>query len=422
MAERKNRHNRKRKEQHIFFGVLLGVLLAGSCVLMILAALKKGPDRGGIASADTTAADKSAPAEGGGGLLDRVAESGDQTVSGEAGADGEGGSDEQTGAEEPGAVRILFAGDILFDPNYATGAELANRGGNIESAFSSDVLELMRGADYCIVNNEFPYSERGVPTEGKAFTFRAKPSAASYLTDMGVDGVSLANNHAYDYGEEALLDTMDVLTKEGIAFAGAGHDLAEASRPLVIEKNGQKIAVFCATQIERLDTPDTRGAADGVPGVFRCWNPKELLRVVGEAKNTYDRVIVFIHWGTESEEAPDWAQKDQAESLSNAGADVIIGAHPHILQGVTYAGENDDTPIVYSLGNFYFSSKTMDTALCEVTLTPGEAPQIRMIPAIQSDCHTSLATGGEMGRILSKITSLSEGAVLDESGLMSRTN
>ncbi|MCR4704986.1 MAG: CapA family protein [Lachnospiraceae bacterium] len=418
MAERKKHHNRKRKEQHIFLGVLLGVLLVGSCVLMILAALKKGSDRGDASKAAVTASEKSAPADGCGGLLDRMAASED--IKNAATATGDDDENEQVEPEASGAVTILFAGDILFDSNYATGAELKNRGGKIESAFSEDLLDLMRAADYCIVNNEFPYSERGIPTEGKAFTFRAKPSAVSYLTDMGVDGVSLANNHAYDYGEEALLDTMDTLTKEGIAFAGAGHDLAEASRPIVIEQKGQKIAVFCATQIERLDNPDTRGAADGIPGVFRCWNPKELLRVVAETKNTYDRVIVFIHWGTESEEAPDWAQKDQAESIANAGADVIIGAHPHILQGVTYAGENDDTPVVYSLGNFYFSSKTMDTALCEVTFVPGEAPQVRMIPAIQSNCRTSLAVGSEAGRILSKINSLSEGATLDENGYMSR--
>ncbi|MBE5848373.1 MAG: CapA family protein [Lachnospiraceae bacterium] len=420
MAERKKQRNRKRKEQRIFLGVLLGVLLAGSCVLMILAALKKGPVRGDASKADPAASEKSVPAEGDGGLLERVASS-DDVKRGE-GTDTGNEEDEATEPEEQGAVTLLFAGDILFDPNYATGAELANRGGSVESVFSKDLLDLMRGTDYCIVNNEFPYSERGTATEGKAFTFRAKPSSVSYLTEMGVDGVSLANNHAYDYGEDALLDTMAALEKEGIAFAGAGHDLSEASRPIVIELGGQKIAVFCATQIERLDTPDTRGAADGVPGVFRCWNPEQLLRVVAEAKGTYDRVIVFIHWGTESEEAPDWAQKDQAESIANAGADVIIGAHPHVLQGVTYAGENDDTPVIYSLGNFYFSSKTLDTALCEVTLTLGETPQIRMIPAIQGSCRTSLAAGAEKSRILSKITGLSEGAYLDENGLMIRTD
>ena len=100
-----------------------------------------------------------------------------------------------------GVVTLGFAGDILFDDEYAMMAHLKSSGGSIESGLSEALLAQMRDVDIMMLNNEFPYTERGTPTEGKTFTFRADTSTVSYLEDMGVDIVSLANNHAYDFGE-----------------------------------------------------------------------------------------------------------------------------------------------------------------------------------------------------------------------------
>ena len=113
-----------------------------------------------------------------------------------------------------------------------------------------------------MINNEFPYSSRGIPTEGKQFTFRARPESASILEEMGVDIVSLANNHAYDYGEDAFLDTLDTLAGIGMPYVGAGRNLEEASKPVYFIAGDIKIAIVSATQIERLDNPDTKGATD----------------------------------------------------------------------------------------------------------------------------------------------------------------
>ena len=111
-----------------------------------------------------------------------------------------------------------------------------------------------------MVNNEFPYTDRGTPTPGKKFTFRAKPEYASYLTDMGTDVVSLANNHAYDYGEVSLTDSIDTLNRIGMPFVGAGRNLEEAVKPVYFIANDKRIAFISATQIERTDNPDTKEA------------------------------------------------------------------------------------------------------------------------------------------------------------------
>ena len=133
---------------------------------------------------------------------------------------------------EPGKTRIVFAGDILFDSHYAIMASLLKRGQGIEGGISADLLSIMRDADIFMVNNEFPYTNRGMPTAGKKFTFRADPKYASWLFDMGADLVSLANNHAYDYGEVSLTDTLDTLESIGMPYVGAGRNLEEAVRPV----------------------------------------------------------------------------------------------------------------------------------------------------------------------------------------------
>ncbi len=315
---------------------------------------------------------------------------------------------------------LTFGGDILFDEGYAIMAKMKARSGQdqtryIEEAFDASMLETMREADLFMVNNEFTYTDRGAPTPGKTYTFRARPEYASLLHDMGVDLVSLANNHAYDYGEISLLDTMDTLKAVGIPYVGAGRDLAEAVRPVYFIAGDVKIAFLSATQIERVDNPDTKGATETSPGVFRCRNADRLLQAVREAREQSDFVVVYIHWGTESTTELDWAQKEQAPQIAEAGADLIIGDHPHVLQGIDWIG---DTPVIYSLGNYLFNSKTQDTCLVTATLDAhtGQLQSFRFIPAWQKDCRTIMHQGSEKERVLAHMRSLSPNAVIDEEG------
>ncbi len=317
-------------------------------------------------------------------------------------------------------VTILFAGDMNFDKRYANMSSLMSRGGEIDGALDEDIIAAMRDADITMINNEFPYSDRGTPTAGKKFTFRAEPETVRYLNDLGVDIVGLANNHAYDYGPDALLDTMDTLSGANIRYVGAGRDITEAITPQYIEVGGMTIAFTAATQIERSLPPDTKEATDTEPGVLRTLDPEKYLQVISEADENADFTIAFVHWGSENVFEYEAAQKELAEKYAEAGADLIIGAHPHVLQGFEYVG---NVPVVYSMGNFWFNSKTLDSCMIEATVNEGKLTELRFIPCIQKGCFTSMLHEGEgdFERILADEISRSAGNVeLSEEGIISK--
>lgn len=316
---------------------------------------------------------------------------------------------------EPGRVTMTFAGDILFDTNYAI-MSTVGPGGDISRGVTPEVIERMQAADIMMLNNEFAYSDRGAPLEEKQFTFRAKPETAAYLNDMGVDIVSLANNHAYDYGPEALEDTFDTLRETGIPYVGAGRNIAEARKPVYYIVGDMKIAFVSATQIERLDTPDTKEATETAPGVFRCWNGAKLLETIREASENSDFVVVYVHWGTENQAELDWAQLKQAPELVAAGADLVIGDHPHCLQPI---GVIQGVPVIYSLGNFWFNSKTLDTGMVEVVIDETGIVSYQFIPCLQSGCKTMLLQEAEKERVLAYMRGMSEGVRIDEDGFVS---
>ena len=310
-------------------------------------------------------------------------------------------------------VTLLFAGDILFDPNYSVMAKVLQNGGDIGNGIAPDLIGEMQSADIMMLNNEFAYSDRGAPTPEKQFTFRARPDSVAYLTDMGVDIVSLANNHAYDYGEQALLDSLQILQAEGIPYVGAGVNEQEASAPVYFIINDMKIAFISATQIERLDNPDTKGATETSPGVFRCFNGEKLMQTVAQAKEESDFVVVYIHWGTENQEETDWLQNKQAPELVEAGADLIIGDHPHILQRIEII---DGVPVIYSLGNFWFNSKPLDTGMVKVTISEEGLQSFQFIPCQQVNCRTSMLEGEEKSRVLGEMRRMSGNVQIYEDG------
>ncbi len=319
---------------------------------------------------------------------------------------------------EADAVTMAFAGDILFDSSYSIQARVP-KDGSVTGQIGASLLEEMNRVDLMVVNNEFPYTSRGTPQPEKIFTFHAHPRTVRQLKEMGVDLVSLANNHTFDYGEQGFLDTLDTLDRAGIPRIGAGRDIEEASHPMTFVSNGMRIAVIAATQIERFGNPNTRGATESLPGVFRCMDDKRLCERVREAKADHDFVIVFIHWGTENTEQPDWLQLQQAPEIAAAGADLIIGAHSHCLQPISIVS---GVPVVYSLGNFLFNSKTLDTGLVECVIEradTGSAARLRsltFLPCIQSGCAVRFAEGEEKGRILQYMRDISPGTAIDADG------
>ncbi|HKM20833.1 MAG TPA: CapA family protein [Lachnospiraceae bacterium] len=311
-------------------------------------------------------------------------------------------------------IMLAFGGDICFHDDFSNMMAYRSRENGIFDCITPDLMQEMQGADIFMVNNEFPYSSRGTPTPLKTYTFRSKPENVNILHDMGVDIVSLANNHAYDYGEEALLDTVDILNEAKVPFVGAGKNLEEAMKPAYFITEEQTIAYVSATQIERLPNPDTKEATVSSAGVLRTLDPTAFLTVIEEAEKNSDFVVVYVHWGSENTDVVEASQRDLATKYIEAGADLIIGDHTHCLQGVEYI---EGVPVIYSVGNYWFNSKTLDTCLVKVKLgNDSKIQSFQVIPCIQENCQTRMADDVNSLRILNYMQSISFDVSFDVEG------
>lgn len=318
--------------------------------------------------------------------------------------------------KEEGQAELVFAGDINFDPNYSIMSTYKSIGNGMAGVLGRDLVDQFKDADIAMINNEFPYSDGGSPLANKTFTFRASPDSVKNLNEMGIDIVSLANNHAYDHGMEALLDTFDTLDGAGIAYVGAGHDIKEAMQPKYFIAGGMKIAYVSATQIERTPSPDTKEATEDSAGVLRTLDPERFLTVIKEASDNADLTVVYVHWGSENTYDVDDSQKSLARQYVESGADLIIGDHSHCLQGFEYV---NGVPVIYSLGNFWFSSKDIDTAIVKAVVADKKVQSVQFVPCHQQNCKTRLLnknTDGDYERILAEMVTLSFDVSIDEDG------
>ncbi|MCR5233541.1 MAG: CapA family protein [Lachnospiraceae bacterium] len=323
-------------------------------------------------------------------------------------------------AASPDEMSLVFVGDICFHDGYSNMSALRDRSGGIFDCVLPSVMEGLKAADIFMANNEFPYSNRGTPTAGKQYAFRARPENVNLLHDMGVDIVSLANNHAYDHGPDALIDTCDILTEAKVPFVGAGKNLDEAVKPVYFRINGRTISYTAATQIERQSNPDTKEATADAPGVLRTLDPTRYLKVIEEAKANSDFCVAYVHWGSENTDLVEKSQKDLAKKYAAAGADLIIGDHSHCLQGFDYV---DGVPVIYSLGNFWFNSKTVDTGYLRVILNNDcSIKTIQFVPCVQEGCKTRLAEGDKKTSILNYMQGISDYAAIDEEGYVTRSD
>lgn len=328
--------------------------------------------------------------------------------------------------EEPEGYDIVlsFAGDICFDDSCAVMQHYIGQGEKLENNIDSKLLEMMRDADVCFVNNEFAYSDRGAPLENKMYTFRASPARASMLQEMGVDIAGLANNHVYDFGAEAMEDTFDTLRGIGIDYVGAGRNLKEAMTPVYREIDGKKIAYVAASRAEKFKM--TPQATEDAAGILRCYDTELFLQEIREARAQADYVVAVVHWGTEYSTELEEVQTTTGRDYIDAGADIVIGGHTHCLQGLEYY---KGKPILYSLGNFWFNNKPLDSMLVQVRLSgedrtaeiTNEHVQVQIVPARQEDCRTRLLEGENAGRLFHDLEGLSEGIAIDEAGMIRET-
>ena len=303
---------------------------------------------------------------------------------------------------------ITFAGDILLDSGV----------GRLAAAKGADhlfagVRAVLRADDLTIANLECAVATCGSPAD-KQFTFRANPRLLPGLRTSGVDAVSLANNHSLDYGRAALRETLAHLRRVGLAAAGAGEDASRASRPILLRAGGQTVALLAASRV--LPSGDWY-AGSGRPGIASAYDPSRLLREIRAARPTADVVVVYLHWGKERALRPEWYQRALARQCVDAGADLVVGSHPHVLQGFEYYRGK---LVAYSLGNFVFTDRDKTTALLQTTFRGGALREAEVIPCRIVDRRPHiLREGGKRERVLRDLQARSFGVRIGEDGVLS---
>ena len=309
------------------------------------------------------------------------------------------------------ASTISIVGDVSLADNWYIMPKYDERGKKVLGILSNDVVETMNNSDVMIANSEFTISKRGTALSGKQYTFRAKPERLSIYYEMGIDMVTLANNHVYDFGQTAFLDMLDSFVEYNIPHIGAGRNIEEAKKPYYFIINGYKFAFVNATRAEKyIMTPE---AKENTPGVFRCYDPTNLINLIKEVKLESDYVITIIHFGKEGSHELEKEQIDVAKKSIDAGASVVVGHHAHTLQGVEIY---KDKPIIYNLGDFIFNSESEETAMFQIKLDQDGNMDYYLIPALQQNCYTKFLKDNDKQKLINKINSWSINAKILEDG------
>ena len=247
----------------------------------------------------------------------------------------------------PPTITLVAVGDVMLARDLVV---LMDRHG---STYPFErVAPILAGADIAVANLEGTFTERGTPAD-KTYVFRTPPRHAVGLARAGIDVVSLANNHTLDYGSAGLRDTIAALDSAGIAHSGAGESDVAARRPAILEVRGLRIAFLSYAA-----TGDAVAAALGVAGV--AWGTVETISEdVRRAAEQADVVVVSLHAGNEYADEPSSTQQSLAQAAVEAGAMVVLGHHPHVLQRWELGRP---WLIAYSLGNFVFDLDCDDLA------------------------------------------------------------
>ena len=319
--------------------------------------------------------------------------------------------------DKKGEKIISFVGDISLADNFYIMPKYDEREKGIYGILSSDVVRIMTESDIMVVNSEFTISDRGEEMPGKYYTFRASTKRIPIYNEMGVDLLTLANNHVYDFGEIAFNDMLDSLDEYNIPYIGAGRNIDEAMRPYYFIINGYKIAFVNATRAEKyILTPE---ATDTTGGVFRCYDPSMLRDLISDVKKESDFVVALIHFGKEDSHELEREQIDSSKIYIDAGADIVVGTHAHVLQGIEFY---KNKPIIYNLGDFIFNDEDKDTGILQVKILNDGMMEYYFIPAHQKDEFTELLYNDDKIRVINDINSWSINALVDENGMIKEAN
>lgn len=290
-------------------------------------------------------------------------------------------------AQTPPVVTVSVVGDIMLGRGVA---EAAGGSGDPAPALRP-TADRLAAADITVGNLENTLSRAGAPRQG-GDSFAADPAVVGGLRNAGFDVLGLANNHAGDFGDRALVRTVRRLRTGGIGTFGAGRNPRQAWQPAVVERRGTRVGFLGFNAIG-----ETQGVAPGQPGAVSVSMPprtgpldeQELRRFERAVRRLADRVDVVValpHWGTQYTNRPEPVQRQVARRLVDAGADVVVGGHPHWLQGAEMVGGR---LVVHSLGNFVFDmdfmQRTQEGAVLELTFWGEELKAAGFVPYVMDE-------------------------------------
>ena len=276
-------------------------------------------------------------------------------------------------------MTLAFAGDVHFERQLADG-----RIGGMRAQLAA--------ADLAMVNMETAVTTRGTPV-AKQFTFRGPPTALPGLLAAGIDVVTIANNHGMDYGTVGLSDTLAAARAAGLPLVGAGPDAAAAYAPYRTTIKGQRIAVLGATQVLDSSVRQAWTAGPDKPGLASAYQVETLLDAVRAARRDSDTVVVYVHWGVERDTCPPPQARTLAGQLVDAGADVVVGSHAHVLLG---DGRLGGAYVDYGLGNFQFyngNGPTAQTGVLTLTVQGRRTTDVRFDPGVMRGGRPEPLTG-----------------------------
>lgn len=279
----------------------------------------------------------------------------------------------------PKETTLLFGGDVMLSRGINN---VMSKHNDFAYPFRQ-LQELTTKADIAVVNLEGPISSRG-KNHGSIYSFRADPKAIEGLTFAGIDLVTLANNHTGDYGPEALSETLEILQEAGIAAVGAGTDMASAKAAHFLTVNGLKFAFLGATPL----SPSWLTRQNSIPAVAPFDEQAIIGEIIEARKQGADVVVVLLHWGNEYATKHLPSQEETAHHFIDAGAALVIGHHPHVVQEVE---KYNGGVIAYSLGNFVFdqnfSADTRHGLLLKIIFKEKEIAGVQEIPIQFSDSY-----------------------------------
>ena len=302
---------------------------------------------------------------------------------------------------------MFFTGDVMLQNVMGRYDEKG-----INGIISEYLEEEMVNADMTMINNEFSFSTRGEQAPDKQFTFRVHPRYVSALQDMGVDVASLANNHALDFGTDALLDSFTTLDEAGIPYVGAGETTERAEEAVFVEANGRKVGVLSASRVIPVHTWNIINTK---PGLFCTYDSARIVERIKEIEDECDYVVVFVHWGIEREAYPEEYQRELAHQYIDAGADLVVGNHAHVPQGIEYY---KGVPIVYCLGNYIFNPNMVDTYALKAIWDEDGTTQLQVIPVDTRELLTAELAGEERQAFFRYLENISAGISIDDDGMV----